>query len=269
MQSKHPVFYTWSENLAGRGSIEVGSALLNYLDSLDLQGIKTLRLFCDGCGGQNKNSHIIHTLYYWLKLRAPDDLEEVRITYPVRGHSFLPADRVFGRIEKCLKKEAVIKTKEEYKELYAKFGVVKELGADWNLFDVKTLVKTLKKIDGISDLKRIYIQKNNIKKIIKVACYQNFRYEYLTEIPKSIIKRGKSDNNLQLEVIPLKNSIPEKKKPSLKHLLQEQFGADWMEDPSLYWYKYILSTENSVVNQEEEEGEQECDCLEPDHGAHI
>lgn len=34
MQSRHPTFYTWSENLVGRGSVQVGSALLNYLDSL-------------------------------------------------------------------------------------------------------------------------------------------------------------------------------------------------------------------------------------------
>lgn len=68
--------------------------------------------------------------------------------------------------------------------------------------------------------------------------------------------------------MPLKNSIPEKKKPSLKRLMQEQFFAAWMEDPSLSWHRDILVSENQVVNQEEEE-EQECDCLEPDHGVHI
>lgn len=70
LQSNNPVFYTWTEDLAGRGSIEVSSAILNHLNSLDLNGIKILRLFCDGCGGQNKNSHVVHALYYWLKRQS-------------------------------------------------------------------------------------------------------------------------------------------------------------------------------------------------------
>ena len=266
--SRSPTFYTWCENLAGRGSVQIGSALLNYLESLNLDEIKVLRLFCDGCGGQNKNSHIIHALYYWLKTKAPPHVVEVKITYPVRGHSFLPADRVFGRVEKFLRKNPVVKTKEEYKTIYSNFGVVKELGIDWNLLDIKGLQATLKKIEGISDLKRIHLKKNLQKQTLKVSCYQNFRFEGLNEIPKILIKRGKTDKKLVLDIIPLANSIPDKKKPSLKHLLQEHFGSEWMEDPTLSWYKDLLCTELEAVAQADDE-ENDCDCLEMDHGAHV
>lgn len=51
----------------------------------------------------NKNSHLIHALCYWLKVKSPPALEEIQVTYPVRGHSFLPADRAFGRVEKSLR----------------------------------------------------------------------------------------------------------------------------------------------------------------------
>lgn len=118
MSAVHPVFFTWDETQSGRGATEVGSAL-QYLKFQDYTGIETVRLFCDGCGGQNKNSHIIHTMLFWLINHSPTEIKQIQITYPARGHSFLPADRVFGRIEKVIKKYPVITTKEEYKEQFS------------------------------------------------------------------------------------------------------------------------------------------------------
>ncbi|KAK4882697.1 hypothetical protein RN001_006016 [Aquatica leii] len=108
MSSRHPTFYVWTEDLAGRGATQIGSALLQHLENLNYKDINLIRLFCDGCGGQNKNSHIIHTLMYWLKNKAPENVVEIIITFPVRGHIFLPADRSFGRVEKILKRNPVI-----------------------------------------------------------------------------------------------------------------------------------------------------------------
>lgn len=69
--SAPPVFYTWTEDEAERGCIEVGSALLDYIRSLEISPqVDTLRLFCDGCGCENKNSHVIHTLLFWLHNEA-------------------------------------------------------------------------------------------------------------------------------------------------------------------------------------------------------
>lgn len=152
-QSKHPTFFTWTEDQAGRGSSEIGSALLNYLDSLECENITTLRLFCDGCSGQNKNSHIIHSLYFWLRFKAPIHVTELLLVFPVRGHSFLPADRVFGRVEKLLRKEATISSREEYEKIYQNVGVVKRIGVDWRLFDLKQLQEGLKKVKGLSEKK--------------------------------------------------------------------------------------------------------------------
>nr|CAI5853614.1 unnamed protein product [Callosobruchus analis] len=60
---KNPVFYSWMKNQAGRGATEISSALLDFLQKTNFApDIHTLRLFCDGCGGQNKNSCTIHML---------------------------------------------------------------------------------------------------------------------------------------------------------------------------------------------------------------
>lgn len=148
MNAKSSTFYVWTENQAGRGSIEIGSALLCHLDSLDIPpDVHGLRLFCDGCGGQNKNSHIIHALMYWLIKKSPSNLKTIQIPFPVRGHSYLPADRVFGRVEKVLKQYPNTYLKEDYIKHYSNFGTVKVLGQDWSLVDIKELDKKLKKID--------------------------------------------------------------------------------------------------------------------------
>ena len=95
VENKNPQFYVWTENEAGRGSIEVSSALCDFLEKLEFSPqTDNLRLFADGCGGQNKNVHIVHALACYLRLKR------ITLFFPVRGHSFLPAARVFGVIEK-------------------------------------------------------------------------------------------------------------------------------------------------------------------------
>lgn len=272
MQSKSPTFYTWTEDMAGRGSVEVASALLEHLDSLNLTGTKILRLFCDGCGGQNKNSHVVHALYFWLKQRSPEDLLEIHLTFPVRGHSFLPADRVFGRVEKELRKTTTITKKEGYEELYSQFGEVKTLGSEWLLYDVKGLQKYLKKVDGISDVKRIKLLKSDRQKFsITITCFENYRFESIRETPKTLLKKGKTESELKLDLLELGRDIQDKKIKSLKNLLLQEFGERWEEDADLVWYKNILLRPGTAgIQPTEEHGEEEiCDCLEDDIGLRI
>lgn len=63
----------------------------------------------------------------------------ISLNFPVRGYSFLPADRVFGQAEKHLRKNPTIIDKSKYYEQYEKVGTVHKLGHDWDLFDVKSL----------------------------------------------------------------------------------------------------------------------------------
>lgn len=117
ISSKTPVFYSWLETQARR-SIEICSAVFDSLRKTDFPPhVNELRLYSDGCGGQNKNSHMVHMLMIWLKRHAPETLQFIRMCFPVRGHSFLPADRVFGRAEELIRAQTVIKSPEKYWEL--------------------------------------------------------------------------------------------------------------------------------------------------------
>ncbi|KAK9685928.1 Transposase IS4 [Popillia japonica] len=115
---KNPVFYTWLETEAKRGAAEVCSALRHFLETANFTATtKKLRLFADGCSGQNKNCHVMHMLMLWLNKDAPKMIQSIEVIFPVRGHSYLPADRVFGRAEKLIRAHSTIKTHCVYTEL--------------------------------------------------------------------------------------------------------------------------------------------------------
>lgn len=279
MKAQNPTFYVWSEDQAARGANEVGSALFNHLSSLDLEQIRYIRLFCDGCGGQNKNSHIVHILMYWLLHKAPNHLETITLFFPVRGHSFLPADRVFGRVERLLRKHPLITLKTDYIKHYSEVGTVKELGREWNLYNVKILEEYYKKIAGISEMKRIIFKKFKNQKTsteyCKIKTLVNYKYESDADIFKTICKRGKRENNIFLEELPCTGrAIKEEKKKDLRNLLSKQFGKDWEKNvDNLKFYVNLLNNEETVEVYDPEEGEEDpseaCNCLDDEIPVHI
>lgn len=83
-------------SVAHKGSNEVVSCLDNYFQSPKLAGVDTIHLFSDSCGGQNKNSTVIHYLY---SLVRNGKFRYIRHVFPIRGHSFMPCDRDFAKTE--------------------------------------------------------------------------------------------------------------------------------------------------------------------------
>ena len=98
---------------------------------------------------------------YWLHTESPMHIKEIIIVFPVRGHSYLPADRVFGRVEKDLRKHDRIILTSDYTNIYKTFGNVFEFGKDWNVYDLKSLLTVFNKYDGISKQKIINIKKTD------------------------------------------------------------------------------------------------------------
>lgn len=274
VKSRAPFFYTWCENQGGRGSVEIGSALLTHLRSIDLENVEIVRLFCDGCSGQNKNAHIVHILTYWLQNESPNGVKELILHFPVRGHSYLPADRVFGRVEKQLKKLVVISNPEGYNSVYSNVGEVKILGTDWRLYDIKKLQQVYNKVPGIKDFKKISIQKfrsTNDSCAVKYKGSAFFRFEDLTSQYASLLRKGQTGKNIKLDEKMLGNSISDEKKKNVRTLLEKQFNNDevkWETLPELEFFKKILEpvTEDKDETAQDEET---CDCLEADYEIHL
>ena len=134
--------YTWLESENGKDSNMIASALRDFLITVCKDELMTrteLRLFSDSCYGQNNNMNVLSMLMAFRKQQCP----HLKITYvfPVRGHSFLPADRVFGRIEQGIRKQATILLPEENISILSREGSVHRYLQDWQSFDFKSAAK--------------------------------------------------------------------------------------------------------------------------------
>ncbi|XP_069355603.1 uncharacterized protein [Maniola hyperantus] len=107
--------YYWDETSHCKGSNEIISAVYDFLKNFEFgDKIKILRIVSDGCAGQNKNTGMIAMLGKWLYTEAPTNIKKIELIFPVVGHSFIPPDRLFARIEKTLKTKEVITSPFEY-----------------------------------------------------------------------------------------------------------------------------------------------------------
>ncbi|CAK1590203.1 unnamed protein product [Parnassius mnemosyne] len=102
----------WVEGEAGRGAQEVGSCLVRFIKNDLSHEVEDLVLWSDCCGGQNRNIKII------LMLKAVLDshprLKTITLKYLESGHTFLPNDTDFSKIEYQLKYHQRIYTPDQY-----------------------------------------------------------------------------------------------------------------------------------------------------------
>lgn len=89
-------FYTYPEYMAKKGSDEVSSFLFHFIMNYLPAEVEHLHIFCDGAGGQNKNYTVIRFIHYVVSVVKR--LKSIRITYPVRGHSYLECDKNMGLV---------------------------------------------------------------------------------------------------------------------------------------------------------------------------
>jgi hypothetical protein len=115
-------FYRWLECDGGRGPNELASCLADFLMknilSFHDKGVKCIRLFCDSCSSQNKNYTML-LLFCSLAVKYGMQIQWV---FPVRGHSYMPADRCFGLVEKKMKTLENVLNPENYDEVIEKIG---------------------------------------------------------------------------------------------------------------------------------------------------
>jgi hypothetical protein len=212
----------------------------------------------------------MHALMHWLLEDSKAELKDILWVFPVRGHSFLPADRVFGRVERELSKHPTILSNFDYVKLYERFGAVKELGKDWKLKDVKELSNHYQKLDHMSELKKITMQKFvvGLKVVVKVKSSKFYRFEEADNEFHSLLKRGKKGLRKLNENIPLHHEISAEKKKDVASLLSKLYGDSWRDDANLAWYNDIVSTIPVTVDggsgDDDDGSDALCDCTEHD-----
>lgn len=97
LESMSTYCYFWSENECQKGSCEVASSLERFLSKKNEVGVNEFHFFSDRCGGQNNNRMI----FVMLNATLHDlNLESVRLTYLVSGHSQSENDTAHSVIER-------------------------------------------------------------------------------------------------------------------------------------------------------------------------
>lgn len=87
-------FYVYLENVGKKGSDDVSSLLHDFLYNHLDPNVKILEIFCDSCGGQNKNYTVFRFLHYVVN--EEKRLDYIKVIFPIRGHSYMEPDKNMG-----------------------------------------------------------------------------------------------------------------------------------------------------------------------------
>ena len=200
--------YMYAEHYAAKGPNEVISCLRDYFQSLP-QAVQTVHIFCDNCFSQNKNKYII--AYLSAVVDCPGPINEIHVHYPIPGHSRMPCDRDFGRIEKNKQSKDkvskpsewvdVIKTtnvKNPFKIRYVHHPVTDTMENDGTpvveVLDYKAgLDPIIKPVSGISRFRGLLFQRGQTPKSKSVMTGE-------CTCPVTVLKRGVNRVSLHMAV---------------------------------------------------------------------
>ena len=87
--------YVWDEINGGRGSCEIGTVLLEYLQSLP-KDITDVSLTSDSCGGQNRDQHVTKVMFYAVKYLQ---FITISLNFLEKGHTQMECDSMHSAIE--------------------------------------------------------------------------------------------------------------------------------------------------------------------------
>lgn len=230
---------TWTEDVADRGSAEVASALLRFVEvDPSCRNKDHLLIWSDSCAGQNKNFNIIVLYQYMIKKGYFKIIDH---KFPEVGHSYLDSDRDFGRIEKVLRKHEAVYAPEQYREIICKASrnnVVIDMTDHFR--KINDLQNQLNLINRKKDENK---QKVNFRDGIKWIRVEEFgaylykeSYDEMTPFRKvDILKKRGHVEDVEVERVGRKyGTISEEKKENIKEQIK------FVKPEYRYYYQNII-----------------------------
>lgn len=95
--------YFYDETEARKGADEFCAMLYDYFVNVLPPEVEKVELFCDSCPGQNKNWSMIKFLHHMVVKEKR--FSNIKISFPVRGHSYLECDRDMALVNQKAKVE--------------------------------------------------------------------------------------------------------------------------------------------------------------------
>ena len=209
--------YMWHEGEAAKGSQEVLSCLLKYIECLP-STVTHIDAFSDNCGGQNKN-----IVKFWTYIVQHTHIKSVDHQFLVSGHSFMECDQDFALIEKSKRKLTNIFTPDDWIHFVGgvsrKFIVVKMHPQDFKSISPMDSYMKLN-IVGLSKMQWLHFEKDQPYKMFYKEIYnQEFPFDIMDLKQKTTYGRPK----VQPATVVLPNlhiNPPKIKLPKYQNLMQ-------------------------------------------------
>lgn len=112
LSSNQSIFYMYPETTGRKGSDEVCSLLHHFIYNFLDDKVRHLEIFCDSCGGQNKNYTLFRYIHHLVHVQ--NKLDSIKVSFPIRGHSYMECDKDFGLINQ----KARVELPDEWAEVF-------------------------------------------------------------------------------------------------------------------------------------------------------
>lgn len=267
LANREGMCYMWDECNGKRGACEIGTCMYMHLMNVS-PTVKHVILYCDSCGGQNRNQYMMGTL---KKVVSDSKIETIDLKFLVRGHTQMEVDSMHGSIETAKKHATVFVPSDWYNIVrlarrnkpyiiipltYGSFLDFKSYMSDCN-----TKVDSVGKQVKWNSIRWIRLEKSNLS-VFKVK--YNFDDDVFTIVP---LKKTRKTRRSQQDEVVLPNQAPQlyhhllpissEKKKDLRRLCESEVI------PSLYHRFYNeLPCEETITDRLPEPDIQESDSEE-------
>lgn len=129
--------------------------------------------------------------------------------------------------------------------------------------------KVWKKIEGISEMKRIILKKSklagkNNKEDVTFKTEIHYNIDDLSKSFTTLAKRGYKVHAVgEVSELPLTSRVKVEKREDVKKLLRLRFGEDWILQEELNFFKEAMDLPHATQRDDEEHT---CDCLHEEPG---
>ena len=98
---KKGICYMWDETNGGRGSCEIGTCILLYINSVaeKCPNVHEISYYSDTCGGQNRNQFVSSALFYALHKHI--SIQAINHKFFEKGHSEMESDSIHAAVERA------------------------------------------------------------------------------------------------------------------------------------------------------------------------
>ncbi|GFR98555.1 4-diphosphocytidyl-2-C-methyl-D-erythritol kinase [Elysia marginata] len=182
-------------------------------------------------------------------------------------HTFLPCDRVFGVLEKKIRRIERIYSPDEHHNIFLETGKLYKVSKDWPVYNFKAVSDLYFKRPlpiKIQESKRFFLTRSR-KNTVKIQAEANFRN--MLNDPETITKKGHGFTRVPQRV-PMGVPVNAAKKSDIRKLLLEHAGEGWEADARFSFLLSVVSeNEHSTTGASSSHRpaeESECECLSKD-----